>query len=231
MPMELSKRLAALVSLVTEGTRVVDVGTDHGYVPIYLAKTGKCEHVIAMDINQGPLERASSHIREHGLEDRIETRISDGLKSLKKGEADTMIAAGMGGGLVIRILEDSPQAAAGLREFILQPQSEIHKVRAYLNRRGFRLIEEKMVEEEGKFYPMMKLVHGEEAAYTDLELYYGRRLLAEQAPALHRFLIREEERIEGIYQGLKGQSGEAVRLRCGEIEGELVRIRQALALY
>lgn len=229
--MELSKRLAAIAGLVTEGATCADVGTDHGYVPIYLAQTGKCGHIIAMDVNQGPLERASGHIREHGLEQRIETRLSDGLKALKKGGADTMIAAGMGGGLVIRILEESPEAVKELREFILQPQSEIHKVRAYLNRNGFRLVEEKMAEEDGKFYPMMKLVHGEEPVYTELELYYGRMLLAERNQVLYRFLKREENRIEAVYQGLKKQPGEAAGLRRREIKTELVRIRQALALY
>ena len=104
--MELSKRLAAIAGLVTEGAAIADVGTDHGYVPIYLAETGKCERVIAMDVNSGPLERALGHIREHGLEQRIETRLSDGLKGLNAREADTMIAAGMGGGLIIRILSE-----------------------------------------------------------------------------------------------------------------------------
>ena len=134
--MELSKRLASVVSLVREGALVADVGTDHGYVPIYLAQTGVSRHIIAMDVNPGPLMRASEHIGEHGLGDMIETRLSDGLKGLKEGEADTMIAAGMGGGLVIRILRESSEIVRGIQEFILQPQSEIHKVRDYLNRTG-----------------------------------------------------------------------------------------------
>lgn len=229
--MELSKRLAAVASLVSRGSLAADVGTDHGYVPIYLAQTGRCRHIIAMDVNPGPLGRAKEHIREYGLVSVIETRLADGLKGLKKGEADTMIAAGMGGGLIIRILNESPETVREIREFILQPQSEIHKVRAYLNQNGFRLTEEKMTEEEGKFYPVMKLVHGEEPAYSEQELYYGRKLLADRNPVLYRFLAREEERMEAIYQGLKEQSGEAVRFRRGEIERELVRIRKTLALY
>ena len=82
--MELSKRLAAIAGLVTERAVVADVGTDHGYVPIYLVETGKCERAIAMDVNQGPLDRAFMHIREHKLEKRIEIRLSDGLKSLRR---------------------------------------------------------------------------------------------------------------------------------------------------
>ena len=229
--MELSKRLASVVSLVREGALVADVGTDHGYVPIYLAQTGVSRHIIAMDVNPGPLMRASEHIGEHGLGDMIETRLSDGLKGLKEGEADTMIAAGMGGGLVIRILRESPEIVRGIQEFILQPQSEIHKVRDYLNRSGFRLTEERMTEEDGKFYPVMKWRHGEEPAYSEPELYYGRRLLADRDLVLYRFLVKEEGRMDAIYQGLKNQPGEAVRFRCEEIERELGRIRQTLDMY
>ena len=136
--MELSKRLKAVAGLVTEGASVADIGTDHGYVPIWLIQSGRAAKVIAMDVNEGPLERARGHIRSKRLENVIFTRKSDGLQALHVGEADTMIAAGMGGGLVIRILENSPEITADLKEFILQPQSEIHKVREYLNRHGYR---------------------------------------------------------------------------------------------
>ena len=125
--MELSKRLKAVAGLVTEGASVADIGTDHGYVPIWLIQSGRAAKVIAMDVNEGPLERARGHIRSKRLENVIFTRKSDGLQALHVGEADTMIAAGMGGGLVIRILENSPEITADLKEFILQPQSEIHK--------------------------------------------------------------------------------------------------------
>ena len=81
--MELSKRLHAVASLVTEGASVADIGTDHGYIPIYLIESGKCVHAFAMDVNQGPLLRAKEHIVEHGLEEQIETRLSDGVKHLK----------------------------------------------------------------------------------------------------------------------------------------------------
>ena len=96
--MELSKRLKAVAGLVTEGASVADIGTDHGYVPIWLIQSGRAAKVIAMDVNEGPLERARGHIRSKRLENVIFTRKSDGLQALHVGEADTMIAAGMGGG-------------------------------------------------------------------------------------------------------------------------------------
>ena len=104
--MELSKRLTKVASLVTEGASVADIGTDHGYIPIYLIENQIAARAIALDINKGPLERARMHIVGHGLKGQIETRLSDGLKEVKPGEVDTMIAAGMGGGLVIKILRE-----------------------------------------------------------------------------------------------------------------------------
>ena len=103
--MQLSKRLSAVASLITEGSRLADIGTDHGYVPIALVENGSIPSAVAMDVNKGPLERAQEHIREKHLEDRIKTRLSDGVKALEEGEADAVLIAGMGGMLVIRILD------------------------------------------------------------------------------------------------------------------------------
>ena len=146
--MELSKRLSAVAGLVTEGASVADIGTDHGYIPIYLAGRDRQTKLLAMDVNPGPLSRAAAHIREEGLGERIELRLSDGLSALKPGEVHTIIAAGMGGPLVIRILEAHPEVTASVREFVLQPQSGIRQVRAWLETHGFLIDREDMVEEQ-----------------------------------------------------------------------------------
>ena len=199
--MELSKRLKAVAGLVTEGASVADIGTDHGYVPIWLIQSGKASRVIAMDVNEGPLERARGHIRSKRLENVISTRKSDGLQALHVGEADTMIAAGMGGGLVIRILEDSPEITADLKE------------------------------EDGKYYPMMKLVHGEEAPYSQEELYYGRLLLKKKNPVLYQFLQREHTLKKRIADRLADQTGKGAESRRKELQDELERIEHAIASY
>ena len=102
--MQLSIRMQAVADMVTPGGRIADIGTDHGYVPIYLVEQNKTDHAIAMDVRKGPLARAGENIVRFGCSDRIETRLSDGLAMLKPGEADTVIIAGMGGLLSIRIL-------------------------------------------------------------------------------------------------------------------------------
>ena len=149
--MELSKRLQAVASLVSDGYRLADIGTDHAFIPISLTESGRIPGAVAMDVNRGPLLRAQANIREHGQEKRIGIRISDGFAVLKQGEVDSAVIAGMGGPLMIRILKDGESVVRSLKECILQPQSEIEKVRAFLLEEGFFFLEEDMVEEEGKY--------------------------------------------------------------------------------
>ena len=153
----LSNRMQALTDMVTPGTVITDVGCDHGFVSVYLVQKGISPRVIAMDVRSGPLEHAREHIREYGLEDRIETRLSDGLHSLKTGEAAGMICAGMGGPLMEKILTEGRQQAGNFQELILQPQSEIPHFRVFLREEGYLLTDENIIYEEGKYYFMMKV--------------------------------------------------------------------------
>ena len=153
----LSNRMQALTDMVTPGTVITDVGCDHGFVSVYLVQRGLSPRVIAMDVRSGPLERAREHIREYGLQDRIETRLSDGLHGLKTGEANGMICAGMGGPLMEKILTEGREQAQGFAELILQPQSEIPHFRTFLMDEGYLLLDENIIYEEGKYYFMMKV--------------------------------------------------------------------------
>ena len=158
---ELSARMKALVDLVTPGRVVCDIGCDHGFVSIYLVQKGLAARVYAMDVRSGPLSRARDHIAAYGLEQQIEPRLSDGFQNLKKGEADCAICAGMGGPLMIKILREGREKVLAMKELILQPQSEIGEFRKYLRINGYHIIKEDMVFEDGKYYPMMKVVPGE----------------------------------------------------------------------
>ena len=233
--MELSKRLKAVAELVTPGMRLADVGTDHGYIPIYLTEAGVIPSAIAMDINKGPLERSKEHIREHGLEGKIQTRLSDGLKNLQMNEADCMIAAGMGGGLVIRILSEERDTAGSLKELILQPQSEIDSVRKYLTEEGYRIVAEDMVYEDGKYYPMMKAVPcmagAGEIPYSEEELEFGRVLLQQAHPVLGQFLEREMEIQNRILSALESQESVRAKKRMEEISYRIEWIRGILNTY
>ena len=157
-PVILSERLRAVASMVTPGSRVCDVGCDHGFVSIWLVEQNVSPRVLAMDVRVGPLGAAGRHVAQRGLESLIETRLSDGLHNYEIGEADSLICAGMGGRLMMRILGEEKAKTDSFKELILQPQSEIMQFRRWLREQGLRITDEKMVEEDGKFYPMMRAV-------------------------------------------------------------------------
>lgn len=156
-PVLLSGRLRAAADMVTVGSRVCDVGCDHGFVPIYLIEQGISPGVLAMDVKRGPLSAAKQHIADRGLNQVIQTRLSDGLHNYSVGESDTLICAGMGGRLMIKILSDDKAKTESFRELILQPQSQIEEFRRWLRMQGYCITDENMIEEEGKFYPMMRV--------------------------------------------------------------------------
>lgn len=207
--MELSKRLQAIVSLVSPGECVADIGTDHGYVPIELIRRSICRRGVAMDIGTGPLARARGHIQAEGLEQRIEVRLSSGLAELIPGEADRIVIAGMGGPLMIRILTEGRTAAQAAGELILSPQSEWGEFRYYLNTSGYRIEEEIMLEEDGKFYTVLKVEPGEDSSYSELECRYGKKLLARKDPALKKYLQKEFAVGESILERLQDRKSES----------------------
>lgn len=229
--MQLSKRLSAVASLITEGSRLADIGTDHGYVPIALVECGKIPSAVAMDVNRGPLERAQEHIREKHLEDRIKTRLSDGVKALEVGEADAVLIAGMGGMLVIRILDAGRKHWASVKEWILQPQSDLDKVRRFLAEEGFEITAEDMVKEDGKYYPMMRVVYGSAYTCEEKEYYFGRLLIENRNMVLKEWLAREEKKMEQVIDGLSVQTSDTARERKEELLKYLALVREVLAEY
>lgn len=176
----LSKRLKAAADMVCPGSRVCDVGCDHGWVSIYLIEQGISKQVIATDVNCEPLGRARKHIRDRNLTDYIETRLSDGFKEIRPGEADTVIIAGMGGRLMQAILAAEPAKTAAFQELILQPQSEIPAFRRFLRQAGHTVRAEDMVVEDNKYYPLMKVIPAAPVAVKPRQFQQQTELRPEQ---------------------------------------------------
>ena len=228
--MQLSQRLSSVASMVTAGNCLADVGTDHGYVPIYLYERKIIPHAIAMDVNKGPLERAALHIAESGMKEAIETRLSDGLTALKPGEADSVVVAGMGGPLIIRILSAHPEITESLKELILQPQSEISEVRIWLYEQGYEIVEEHMIFEDGKYYPMFKAVKNPEAEkLTNLEYKYGKISVLGEPEVLRAYLVREIANKQTILQKLSEETTEKSKGRAVEIKALLAELEEMLS--
>lgn len=228
--MKLSQRLKTVASFVPEGCNLADIGTDHGYVPIYLAQKEKINHAIAMDVRKGPLERAREHIEEAGLMGRIEVRLSDGLLKLNPGEADCAVIAGMGGELIIHILENGRFLWDGLRYFVLSPHSELDKVRKFLEKESFFIEKETMLKEEGKYYTVMGVSRARDKAKPwDREIYYryGKVLVEAKDPVLLEYLRKEQVQTEHILEGLKKSGSLTAKSRMKELSSLLVFNKEA----
>lgn len=220
----LSERLKTVAGMVTVGNRVCDVGCDHGFVPIYLVQQGKSPRVLAMDLREGPLRAAREHVAAYSLGERIETRLSDGLHNYNIGEADTLICAGMGGALMQRILAQEKEKAASFQELILQPQSEIEQFRKFLRENGYRILDEEILLEEGKFYQVIRAVPGmEERELCKLDDRYGPVLIQKRTPVFLSFLEREAALYEEILENLRtqGLQGDKRRERYEQVEALL----------
>lgn len=224
--MKLSKRLETVASFVEKGSSLADIGTDHGYIPIVLAERGVIEKGFAMDVRKGPLERAKEHIAEYHMEDRIEARLSDGAENLKPGEADAVVIAGMGGELVIHILEGGRHLWESVRQWVLSPQSDLRKVRRYLRDHGFVIVREEMLEEDGKYYTVMNVARGSMEWISDAYDCYGPCLIADRHPVLKEYLAREERQMKQILGQLERQETETARNRTNEVREQLAWIQE-----
>lgn len=225
--MQLSKRMKAVADLAGMGECLADVGTDHGYIPIYLLEEGRFQRGIAMDVHEGPLLRARENIQSHGLSDRISCRLGDGLERLGKGEADTVVIAGMGGSLIIRILTEGAEVLKEVSRLVLQPQSEIAKVRDFLQEQGYQIEKEHMVLDEGKYYQAMRIGHGRMEKLLPEEAKYGSFLLKENDSCLKEYLNREEQKFREILESLQDGGNEKTKKRMEELNMELLLIERA----
>lgn len=241
-PVVLSERLRTVAHMVTAGNTVCDVGCDHGFVPVYLVQRGISPRVLAMDLREGPLRAAREHVAAYGLEKQIETRLSDGLHNYKSGEAETLICAGMGGGLMMRILDEEREKTVSFRELVLQPQSEIEKFRRFLRESGGRILDEEILEEDGKFYQVIRAAgvqpcgdrmpsdaESRNDELCKLEDRYGPVLLRKKTSVFLSFLEREAAVYEEILANLRkeGLTEEKRKVRYAQVEVLLADNRQA----
>jgi tRNA (adenine22-N1)-methyltransferase len=180
--LELTERLLAAASFVRGGAYLIDVGTDHAYLPIYLAENGRISAATASDINEGPCESARKHIAENGFSDKINVVRANGLEGhCARGKTDIVIA-GMGGALICEILEKADFIKQEGVRLILQPMRNVADVRAYLLGKGFRIVGEALAREEERIYEIICAEYcGDCCAADALTLLLGEINMANRA--------------------------------------------------
>ncbi len=246
--MHLSKRLQMVADCVSPNSLVADVGCDHAYISIYLVENEIAKRSVALDINEGPLQKAMENVKDANLSDRISIRLSNGLEKLCPGEANSIVIAGMGGILMMQILSRGLDCVNAANELILQPQSEAEKVREYLHKLNFSICEENMCIDDGKYYVVIhakkeeevSIVKEEEVSIVNKEEVsvvkrtyhkYGELLLKERHPILKEYLLKEIQKAKLIQASLLEHPSEKNNIRYEEMIEELKMLEYGLSFY
>ncbi|HHW32359.1 MAG TPA: SAM-dependent methyltransferase [Clostridiaceae bacterium] len=202
--MELKGRLKLICEKVPPSGTLCDIGTDHAYIPIYLVQKGICSRAIATDIREGPLKIARENIKNHNLENKIETRLGYGLEPISISEAETIVIAGMGGKLITEILSSEFSKSANAGTLILQPMNAIDLVREYLYTNGFDIYDETLASEDNKIYTVINTRYtGVNQQFTDLDLIIGKKIIEKSDPLLGKYLEKKIRQVDVIIRELK----------------------------
>jgi len=234
--MELSVRLHMIAECVEKGMSVADIGTDHGYVPIYLTKKKISPSVIAMDVNKEPLLKAQENAVLYHQEEKIKTRLSDGLKELQPYEVDCIIIAGMGGKLIETILLESKEKVHTYKKWIISPHKDIDTVRMTLEKLNLEIVHEDMILEDGHYYTVIVAVFNEtlqdkltvsgiDQETKELHYKYGKYLIESKNKVLQYEIIEEMEKYIELIKQLD-QRGLTTRMT--ELEGYIEKGKKVL---
>ena len=209
----MNRRLQAIEALVEDGVGLIDVGTDHGYLPLALAKRGYPGALIAADIGVGPLNAAKRNAAEAGLEQRIRFLLCDGLERCQPEAVDTIVIAGMGGDTICGILDRAEWVLDPHYTLLLQPMTRAEVLRYWLTNNGFSILEERLVRDNGAIYALLRARYGGEMKLTDAELYTGAFPLIEREALWPEFLSLQLRRLEKSIAGLEQGERDPGRLR------------------
>ena len=197
-----SARLLSALPYLAKGGAVIDVGTDHAYLPIYLVAEGISSRALACDINKGPIESAERNIAAAGLGDKIDTLCTDGLHGAEGYKPDNVLIFGMGGELILRILSEAPWVKDCGIGLVLQPMTRAHLLRRWLLENGFEIVGETITYEDKRYYQTIAARYcGKVEEYTEEELLLGRLNIQNSAPHLCGFIEHEIGVWEAILRG------------------------------
>ncbi len=221
----LTPRLKAIYNHVSAET-IADIGTDHAYIPIELAITGRIRHSIATDINSGPLSIAAANIKKYGLTNKIELRLGPGLAPILAGEADEMIIAGMGGEMIRQILEEGRTVAQSASRLILQPMNAQYELRKWLASNHFRIDREDIATEGHKVYNILIITNGE-MLFSEKDIYLHLPQSLQNHPDFGALWSKKHREFKKIRDGLLRSQikNESLILKYTELLSDLERIK------
>lgn len=224
--MVLSNRLKAMADLI-RGEYLADIGTDHGYLPIYLAKRPGVKKLVASDISNLSLAKLKKNLGEE--DSKIDLVVSDGLTHLVSPFPDLVSISGMGGPLIIEILKKDMEKTRAIGKFVLQANTQVRDLRRFLLKEGFNIEDELAVSDEGIYYTIILASMGDSKSYQEWDLEYGLRLLEKKDPLTFEKIRADETRLEKIL--IKLEKNDLDKVRQDQIQNQLSNIREALKYY
>ncbi len=223
MRIKLSNRLQAVARQIPVGLRVADVGTDHGYLPVYLVVNDIAPKVIASDRGKRPLDSARQLISLLSLENQIDVRLGDGLSVLQPDEAEVICLAGMGGVAIKEIISAGLPLAQAAKRLVLQPQRNVPAVRRFLVSNGFKIVAEDLAEDDGFYYEIIAVEPGL-MELTEQEADFGPLLLRDGHPLFKDFLILKETDLTQLLAAMADNNSKDSLQRKKQLEEEISRI-------
>ncbi len=220
----LTPRLFAAAGYARSGGTIADIGTDHAYLPIWLVSNGISKSALACDVRKGPLDRANENIKAAGLENRIRTMLTDGLSGVESFSPDDIFLCGMGGELIVSIIEKASFVRSSDIRLILQPMTHAEIVRRYLSLNGFSITDEMIVSEKGnKLYQIIVATFtGNLYELDEAELILGPLNIKNQSPGLELLTDKAVSGLQTKMNGIKTAGGETA-----VIEELIDRLRKA----
>ena len=192
----ISKRLELVASFVPQGAVLLDVGSDHAYLPIELVERGQIEGAIAGEVVDGPYQSALKNVEAHGLKEKIQVRLANGLAAFEEEDQVSIITiAGMGGRLIATILEEGLDKLASVERLILQPNNREDDLRIWLQDHGFQIVAESILEEAGKFYEIL-VVEAGQMKLSASDVRFGPFLSKEVSPVFVQKWQKEAAKLE-----------------------------------
>jgi len=220
-PVELQPRLCAIALCVPEGARLTDVGTDHGYLPLWLLREGRIASAIATDIGALPLQHARRSAELAGIV--LDLRMCDGLAAVGPEETDCVVIAGMGGETIIHILSAAPWTKDGVI-LLLQPMTKAELLRKWLSENGYRIVSERLVLDKGILYPIITAVGGEMERLSEAQAYLG--LAGADDPLYEDYRRHLIGKLRHAREGLGRSETEASRQRLTEVDNLLCELEK-----
>lgn len=200
--MKLNDRLSEIAGKIPKCNILADIGTDHGYIPIYALENGLCKKALAADLREGPLKMAYANIKKSDVEKSIELRLGNGLEPISLSECDVVVIAGMGGNLIKEILADSLEKAKAANLLLLQPNNAVDSLRRWLNENGFEITDESLALDAEKLYNVLSAKWtGKIDQYDQFSYYIGKKLLERKQPLLERYLNKKLKELDVIIEG------------------------------